>query len=81
VKSEWQDLIAHAQRAGTDTGRVISQTARDFSARMTATMSEGAIAGVEAARQFGERFAALTSGILAGMSEALRSDKDKDKKA
>jgi hypothetical protein len=81
VKSEWQDLIAHAQRAGTDTGRVISQTARDFSARMTATMSEGAIAGVEAARQFGERFAALTSGILAGMSEALRPDKDKDKKA
>jgi hypothetical protein len=78
VKSEWQDLVAHAQRAGTDTGRVISQTARDFSARMTATMSEGAVAGVEAARQFGERFAALTSGVLAGMSEALRPDKDKD---
>ena len=77
VKSEWQDLIAHAQRAGTDTGRVISQTARDFSARMTATVSEGAIAGVEAARQFCERFAALTSGMLAGMSEALRPDKDK----
>ena len=81
VKGEWQDLMAHAQRAGTDTGRVISQTAREFSARMTATMSEGAIAGVEAARQFGERFAALTSGILAGMSEALRPDKDKEKKA
>jgi hypothetical protein len=32
---------------------------------------------VEAARQFGERFAALTSGILSGMSEALRPDKDK----
>jgi hypothetical protein len=79
VKSEWQDLIAHAQRAGTDTGRVISQTTRDFSARMTATMSEGAVAGVEAARQFGERFAALTSGVLAGMSEALRPDKDEDK--
>jgi hypothetical protein len=79
VKREWQDLIAHAQRAGTDTGQVISQTARDFAARMTATMSEGAIAGVEAARQFGERFAALASGILAGMSEALRPDKDTDK--
>ncbi len=79
VKSEWQDLIAHAQRAGTDTGRVISQTARDFSARMTTTMSEGAVAGVEAARQFGERFAAAASGVLAAMSEALRPDKDKDK--
>jgi len=77
VKSEWQDLVAHAQRAGTDTGKVISQTARDFSVRMGASMSEGAIAGVEAARQFGERFAAMTSGILAGMSEALKDKKEK----
>jgi len=75
VKGEWRDLVAHAQRAGTDTGKVIAQTAREVSARMGASMSEGAIAGVEAARQFGERFAALASGILAGMSEALR-DKD-----
>ena len=74
VKSEWQELAAHAQRAGTDTGRVISDTARDFSARMTATMSDGAIASMDAARQFGERFAALASGMLAGMSEALRPD-------
>ena len=77
VKNEWKDLMAHAQRAGTDTGQVVSQTARDLSARMGASMSEGAIASVEAARQFGERFAALTSGILAGMSEALKEKKDK----
>jgi hypothetical protein len=74
VKGEWQELASHAQRAGTDTGRVISQTARDFSARMTATMSDTAIAGMEAARQFGERFAAMASGMLAGMSEALRPE-------
>jgi hypothetical protein len=78
VKGEWQELVTHAQRAGTDTGQVIAQTTRDVSARLGATMSEGAIAGVEAARQFGERFAAMASGILAGMSEAL---KDKDGKA
>jgi hypothetical protein len=81
VKNEWQELIAHAQRAGTDTGRVISGTARDFSARMTATMSDSAIAGMDAARQFGERFAALASGILAGMAEAIRPGEDRDKKA
>ena len=81
VKNEWQELIAHAQRAGTDTGRVISGTARDFSARMTATMSDSAIAGMDAARQFGERFAALASGVLAGMAEAIRPGEDRDKKA
>jgi hypothetical protein len=79
VKHEWQELLGHAQRAGTDTGRVISETARDFSARMTSTVSDGAIAGMEAARQFGERFAALTSGILAGMAEAIRPQRT-DKK-
>jgi hypothetical protein len=76
VRTEWQDLIAHAQRAGTDTGRVIAETAREFSARMAESMGEGAVAGMEAARTFGERFAALASGILAGMSEALRPDTD-----
>jgi len=85
VKTEWDDLIAHAQRAGTDTGRVIAGTTREFSARMAASMSEGAVAGMEAARTFGERFAALASGILAGMSEALRPEKDvtekRDRKA
>jgi hypothetical protein len=78
VKDEWQELVTHARRAGTDTGQVIAQTTREVSARLGASMSEGAIAGVEAARQFGERFAAMASGILAGMSEAL---KDKDGKA
>jgi len=72
VKTEWQDLLVHAQRAGTDTGRVVSQTARDFSARMAATMTEGAIASMEAARHVGERFAALASGFLVGMSDALK---------
>jgi hypothetical protein len=74
VRNEWQELVTHAQRAGTDTGRVISGTAREFSARMTATMSDGAIAGMEAARLFGERFAALASGMLAGMAEAIRPE-------
>ncbi len=76
VRNEWQDLLAHAQRAGTDTGRIVSNTLRDFSMRMGATMSDSAVSGLELARQFGERFAAMTSGILAGMSEAL---KPKDK--
>lgn len=79
VKSEWQELLTHAQRTGTDTGRVIAETAREFSSRMASTMSESALAGMEAARTFGERFAAAASGILQGMSEALRPEGEKDK--
>jgi hypothetical protein len=44
-------------------------------------MSDSAIAGMDAARQFGERFAALASGMLAGMAEAIRPGEDRDKKA
>jgi len=80
VKSEWQELLTHAQRAGTDTGRVIADTTREFSGRMAGTMTESALAGMEAARTFGERFAALASGILQGMSEALRPEGGKDDK-
>ena len=79
VKSEWQELLGHAQRTGTDTGRVIAETAREFSSRMASTMSESALAGMEAARTFGERFAAAASGILQGMSEALRPEGERDK--
>jgi Family of unknown function (DUF6781) len=78
VKSEWQELLTHAQRTGTDTGRVIAETTREFSGRMAGTMTESALAGMEAARTFGERFAALASGILQGMSEALRPEEGKD---
>jgi len=80
VRSEWQELLAHAQRTGTDTGRVIADTAREFSGRMAGTMSESALAGMEAARTFGERFASLASGILQGMSEALRPEGEKREK-
>jgi hypothetical protein len=77
VKSEWQDLLSHAQRTGTDTGRVVADTTREFSSRMVSTVSDSALAGMEAARTFGERFAALASGMLQGMSEALRPEEDK----
>jgi hypothetical protein len=80
VKSEWQDLLTHAQRTGTDTGRVVADTTREFSTRMASAMTESALAGMEAARTFGERFAALASGILQGMSEALRPDGQKSGK-
>lgn len=79
VRTEWQDLLAHAQRAGTDTGAVIAATMRDFSGRMATTVADTTTATLEAALQFGERFAQAASGFLAGMSEALRPEEKKQK--
>jgi hypothetical protein len=80
VKTGWDDLIAHAQRAGTDTGAVVSQTMREFSHRMATTMAESTLAGMEAARQAGERFAQVASGILSGMAEAIKPGKEGQRK-
>ena len=78
VQSEWQELLAHTQRAGTDTGTVVAQTMRDFSGKMATNMADSTAASLEVARQFGERFAQAASGFLLGMSEALKPE-DKPK--
>jgi hypothetical protein len=79
VRSEWQDLLTHAQRTGTDTGAVIAATMREFSGRMAGTVASSTTATLEAALQFGERFAQAASGFLAGMSEALKPEARKQK--
>ena len=79
VRSEWQDLLSHAQRAGTDTGEVVSRTLREVGGRVAATMADTTVAGMEAARLFGERFAQAASGFLLAMSEALKPDDKKNR--
>jgi hypothetical protein len=80
VKTGWEELVTHAQRAGTDTGAVVSQTMREFSQCMATTMTETTLASMDAARQMGERFAQIASGFLSGMAEAIRPGKDGEKK-
>jgi hypothetical protein len=79
VKIGWEELVTHAQRAGTDTGTVVAQTVREFSQRMASTMTDTTLAGMDAARQMGERFAQIASGFLSGMAEAIRPGKDEDR--
>jgi hypothetical protein len=53
---------------------------REFSHRMATTMAESTLAGMEAARQAGERFAQVASGILSGMAEAIKPGKEGQRK-
>jgi ABC-type transporter Mla subunit MlaD len=80
VKTGWEELVQHAQRAGTDTGAVVSQTMRDFSQRMASTMADTTLASMDAARQMGERFAQIASGFLSAMAMAVKPDKGEGKK-
>lgn len=79
VKQAMKELAGHVQRAGTDTGRMVSATLGQFSNRVGATLQDATAAGTKAARNTAEVLARRTSEILAGWSEALREKSEKDK--
>lgn len=72
VRNEFRDAIEHARRSGTDTGASVRATLGELGNRLSSTMKESVSAGQDAARTVSSRLAALASGILAGMAEALR---------
>lgn len=80
VKQELRELLSHARRAGTDTGRQVAATMNEFAHRMTTSTVDSTISGLDAARVLSARFAMVASGILAGLAEALR-DRSSGKKA
>jgi hypothetical protein len=51
----------------------------EFAERFSLASIDLALAGIAAATEFGTRFAALASGVLAGMADALAKKDDKAK--
>ncbi|MDD5241560.1 MAG: hypothetical protein PHG47_07560 [Sulfuricella sp.] len=80
IKQEMKDLVAHARRAGTDTGASVAKTMNALGNKVSATLHESKVTGKEAAREMSVRLAALAGGILAGMADALHEKAEKLKK-
>ncbi|MDD5328438.1 MAG: hypothetical protein PHX38_00405 [Sulfuricella sp.] len=80
IKQEMKDLIAHARRTGTDTGHKVAETMGTLGNKVSATFQESKANGKETAREMSARLASLTSGILAGMADALHEKAEKLKK-
>jgi hypothetical protein len=72
IRQELKDAVEHVRRSGTDTGASVKTTLNELGNRLTATLQAGKTSGQEAAHTVSSRLAALASGILAGMAEALR---------
>jgi ElaB/YqjD/DUF883 family membrane-anchored ribosome-binding protein len=72
IRQELKDAVEHVRRTGTDTGASVKTTLNELGNRLTATLQAGKTSGQEAAYTVSSRLAALASGILAGMAEALR---------
>jgi len=74
VKGQFQDVLTHMRRSGTDTGVKVASTMNEFAQRMARAYIDTHVAGLEAAKEMSTRWAEVTSGFLAGLSEALRQD-------
>ncbi|MDO8893151.1 MAG: hypothetical protein Q8N54_13435 [Sulfurimicrobium sp.] len=71
IKQEFKAAVEHARHSGTDTGASVKASLSDLSNRITSTLQAGKSSGQEAAQTVSSRLAALASGILAGMADAL----------
>ena len=76
VRPELREALSAARKAGTATGRQVATTMGDFAQKFSAASFDAALTGLEAANEFGNRFAMVASGILGGLAEAMRSQKD-----
>jgi hypothetical protein len=72
VQPQLREALAAARRTGTATGRQVALTMSDFAQRFSLASIDATVAGLDAASEFGTRFAAVASGILSGLAEALR---------
>ena len=72
VQPELRAVLAEARRTGTETGRQVASTLGEFAQRASVATLDVTLAGVQAAGEFGARFALLTAGMLGGIADAIR---------
>jgi hypothetical protein len=75
IKAEFDDLLTHTRRTGTDTGRQVSATLAAFSQQIHGVAHETKSAGSGAAHKLSTRFTQLAAGILEGLAQSLREKK------
>jgi len=71
VQPELRAILDNARRTGTETGRQAAGTMTEFAQRFSVASLDVTLSGLEAASEFGARFAQAASGVLAGITDAL----------
>jgi hypothetical protein len=69
VQPELRVMLGAVRRTGTETGKHVAATMTEFAHRFSAASVDTAIASLEGANEFGQRFVQLASGILARLPE------------
>jgi Family of unknown function (DUF6781) len=79
LRRELDQLAVHAQNVGVEASARAGALMNEFASRLAGTYRETTVPSLEAARAFSARMALLTSGIIAGVADAL-SDQSGSKK-
>jgi hypothetical protein len=80
LRRELDQLAVHAQKVGIEASARAGTLINEIAGRVAGTYSETAVPSLEAARALSARMALLTSGIIAGVADAL-SDQSGSKNA
>ena len=72
VQPELRGALGNLTHTGTQTGKQLALAMNDLAHRFAVFSIDASLAGLEAAGEFGSRFANLASGILTGVADALQ---------
>ena len=72
VQPELRGALGNLTQTGTETGKQLALAMNDLAHRFAVFSIDASLAGLEAAGEFGARFANLASGILSGVADALQ---------
>lgn len=68
----WNGVLSKINVQGTPSGTLAADTAKQFAQQMQSAARDSRAAGLKAAQALAESYTAMVSGVLIGMSEALR---------
>ena len=71
INKLWAPVLEKMRAGGTASGAQAAQTAEQFIGQMHSAVRDSRAAGLRAAHALAESYAALVSGVLIGMSDAL----------
>jgi hypothetical protein len=79
IRRDLVDLALHAQRVGADASVRIAQMMSEFANRMNDSYRARTVPGFDRAREYGANMSLFTSGLLAGLADALRQQAESSK--
>lgn len=72
LAAPWQQVLEKMKLGGTASGQQASATVASLTEQMQQAMKQSRVAGMKAAQALAGSYSALVSGVLMGMSDALR---------